>query len=345
MTKLREAGIQALLIAGHHDAASQLTRHLRLPDNVTLFPVAAPQSVLLEHVGVVVHGQGFPSRAVTQDLSARYPKPIPHLFNIGLLHTSVDGRDGHEPYAPCTTNGLVSKDYDYWALGHVHTREVIHQDPWILFPGNMQGRHVRKCGSKGCTLVTVQGNQVISATPRDLDVLRWSVCEVDVSGARTGDDVVDHLRRTLGRELTASDGRPLAVRIQLLGACQAYSELSLNPDRWTNEIRATATDLSNGTIWIEQVRLHTRTELDLDQVLARDDALSDLLRVLLHWDTDEAFLGEVTKEFCDLYRKLPPELRTGDGMMDLEQPQALRQVVEDVKHLLFARLLLREDGR
>ena len=50
----------------------------------------------------------------------------------------------------------------------------------------------------------------------------------------------------------------------------------------------------------DDLRLHTRTELDLDQVLARDDALSDLLRVLLHWDTDEAFLGEVRKEFRDL---------------------------------------------
>jgi exonuclease SbcD len=345
MTKLREAGIRVFLITGNHDAASQLTRYLRLPDNVTMFSVQRPETVYLEAFNVALHGQGFYARAVTDDLSAAYPQPAPHLLNIGLLHTSVDGREGHEPYAPCSRDGLLLKGYDYWALGHVHRREVLHREPWIVFPGNIQGRHVREVGPKGCTLVTVQDRQVVSVAHRDLDVLRWAVCNVDVAGAPTGDDVVDQVRQALERELVASDGRPLAVRVRLLGACKAHSELAAHHERWTNEIRTAATDVGNGTLWVEQVKLHTRTQADLDQTLARDDALGELLRALLDWETDEPFLQEVSNEFRDLARKLPPELRSGDEAIDLNDPQALRQAVEDVKHLLLARLLAREDGQ
>jgi DNA repair protein SbcD/Mre11 len=345
MTKLREAGIQAFIIAGNHDAASQVTRYLRLPENVTMFSVQQPETVRLAACDVAIHGQGFGKRAVTDDLSAAYPDPDPRLFNIGLLHTSVDGREGHEPYAPCSLGGLLSKGYHYWALGHVHTREILYREPWVVFPGNIQGRHVREVGPKGCTLVTVRHDQVVSADHRDLDVLRWLICNVDVSGARTGDDVVEHVRQALVRELADGSDRPLATRIRLMGACQAHGEFSANLDRWTNEIRTVATDVSNGTLWIEQVKLQTRTQADLDQMLARDDALGDLLRALLEWETDEPFLAEAAGEFQQLSRKLPIELRSGDDPVDLDNPQGLRQAIEDVKHLLLARLLSQEDSR
>jgi DNA repair exonuclease SbcCD nuclease subunit len=345
MTKLREVGIRVFLIAGNHDAASQLTRYLRLPDNVTVFSVQRPETVRLDDLDVLIHGQGFPTRAVTNDLSATYPNPAPHLFNIGLLHTSVDGRKGHEPYAPCTLEGLRSKGYHYWALGHVHRREVLCEDPWIVFPGNIQGRHVREVGPKGATLVTVQNHQVISAQHWDLDVLRWSICDVDVSGISTGDDVVDQVRQALERERTGGGSGPLAVRVRLVGACQAHGELVAHADRWTNEIRAVATDISNGMLYIEQVKLQTRIQADLDHILAGDDALSELLRALSNWETDGPFMAEVVGELRDLTRKLPPELRTGEDAMDLDNPQTLRQTVEEVKHLLLARLLSQEASR
>src|SRR5262245_49868226 len=92
MSKLREVDIQVGIIAGNHDAASHMTRYLRLPDNVTMFAVHHPQTVYLKAWDVALHGQGFAKRAVTVDLSTAYPQPDPSLFNIGLLHTSLNGR-------------------------------------------------------------------------------------------------------------------------------------------------------------------------------------------------------------------------------------------------------------
>lgn len=153
MSKLRKVGIKVFLISGNHDAQSQITKTIRLPDNVRQLSTRKPETVLLENVGVAIHGRGFATRAVTEDISATYPDARAGYFNIGMLHTSANGREGHEPYAPCTVQGLAAKGYDYWALGHVHKREVLSEDPWIVFSGNIQGRHIREQGAKGCSLV------------------------------------------------------------------------------------------------------------------------------------------------------------------------------------------------
>ena len=191
MARLREAGIKVFMVAGNHDAASQITKSLRLPDNVTLFAAQSPEQVILQDLNVVIHGQSFARRAVTDDISLAYPQGNSQQFNIGLLHTCLDGKPGHEPYAPCTVDGLRSKGYKYWALGHVHQREVVSQDPWIIFPGNIQGRHIRETGSKGCTLVTVDNAEVVNVEHHKLDVMRWFFCELDVSGIDTVYELFD----------------------------------------------------------------------------------------------------------------------------------------------------------
>jgi DNA repair protein SbcD/Mre11 len=339
MTRLREANIRVFLVAGNHDAGSQITRHLRLPDNVTMFSTQASERKVLADFDVALYGQGFHTRAVTKDLSVAYPQPDPTLFNIGLLHTSVDGRQGHEPYAPCTVEGLLSKGYNYWALGHVHKREILHEDPWILFPGNTQGRHVRETGPKGCLLVTVEDGRVLPEF-RELDMVRWAVCEVDASGATTAEDALDRVRHALMRELAESAGRPLVVRVRVIGPCTAHRELSLNVERWTNEIRASAIDLSGGALLIEQVKMHTQTKVDFEQILKRDDPLGALFRAIRDLDADEQLLADMSGEFRDLQRKLPPELRTGDEAIDLDNPETLRQAIVDVKHLLLPPAIL-----
>src|SRR5207244_7724689 len=106
MTRLREAGIPVYLITGNHDAANRMTRALRLPDNVAMLSTEEPETRVREDLGVAIHGMGFATRAVTDDLSARYPHAQRGYFNIGLLHTCATGREGHEPYAPCTIDGL-----------------------------------------------------------------------------------------------------------------------------------------------------------------------------------------------------------------------------------------------
>jgi exonuclease SbcD len=344
MRQLESAGIRVFIVAGNHDAASQITKQLRLPDNVTLFSTSKPETVAMEELGLAVHGQGFVKREVTDDISSAYPQADPHLFNIGLLHTCLDGKPGHEPYAPCTVDGLRSKGYQYWALGHVHNREIVSQDPWIVFPGNIQGRHARETGSKGCTLVTVDNGEVTAVEHRDLDVLRWSMCVVDVTDSATVDEIYEQVREALQQVLDDADGRPVAARLVLQGISPVHSILHADSNHWIQEYRALAAGLGGAGMWLEKVALETRQAVSLDELLERDDALGGLLRAIHTLEMDAAGVEGLAEEVATLRQKLPPELLGGEERYDPGDPQYLSGLMEDIKELLMHRLLTTGSG-
>ena len=344
MERLQEAGIRVFMVAGNHDAASQITKHLRLPDNVTMFSTRTPERVVLDDLGVAIVGQGFATRAVTEDLSQAYPQGEPHLFNIGLLHTCLDGKPGHEPYAPCSVDGLRSKGYQYWALGHVHKREEVSRDPWIVFPGNIQGRHIREAGPKGCSLVTVDNGDIVAVEHRDLDVMRWSFCELDVTGAETVDDIYSLVRDELQTALDDADGRPVAVRLVLKGSCSAHRKLHAGQEHWLQEYRALANGLGGAGVWLEKVSVKTTPSVSADEVIARDDALGGLLRAIRDMELDGDALEVLASEISALRQKLPVEILSGEEPYDPASLEQLKHTLEDIKELLVNRLLSMEQA-
>jgi DNA repair exonuclease SbcCD nuclease subunit len=235
MAKLRNEGIRVFIITGNHDAESNITKSLRMPENVKIFSTKKPEILLIEEFNIAVHGQGFHQRAVTDNIAAGYPEGLPGCFNIGMLHTSVTGRDGHETYAPCQIETLLSKQYDYWALGHVHKSEILHEDPWIIFPGNIQGRHIRETGPKGCTIVTIDDGKIISVDQRDLDILRWCSCTVSALDADTPDGILERVREEVLKEYDQNPGKTLAVQILVAGSCKAHESLMKDPDQWVSQ--------------------------------------------------------------------------------------------------------------
>jgi DNA repair exonuclease SbcCD nuclease subunit len=343
MARLHEAGIRVLVIAGNHDAASQITKALRLPPNVHSFSTRAPETVVLEPLGVAVHGQGFDTRAVTADLTLAYPAAHPGLFNIGLLHTSLDGRPGHEPYAPCTLDGLRSRGYQYWALGHVHQHEVVTGAPWVVFPGTTQGRHARETGPKGCCLVEVEDAQVQRVEHRPLDLVRWFDCPVDLTDAATTAEVYDRVGRTLAGTANEAEDRLAAVRLRLRGPCAVHARLRAEHERVVGECRALAITQGGGDLWLEKVLIETRGARSEAAALARDDALGGLLRSLRELELDAERCVDLAADLADLAAKLPPELRTDNDPFappfDPRAPDFLATCLEDVKDLLQERLL------
>jgi DNA repair exonuclease SbcCD nuclease subunit len=340
MARLRAGGVRVFLVRGNHDAASKITLGLRWPENVRELSVRKPETVVLEDLGVAIHGQGFATKAVTDDLAAVYPSRVDGAFNVGLLHTSVTGREGHESYAPCKVETLVGKGYDYWALGHVHQREVLSELPWIVFPGNLQGRHARETGEKGASLVTLEGARILSVEHRALDVVRWRACTIDVTEAAEAADVVDLVREALERESLACDGRALAARVTLAGATRAHAALRADEERWANEIRMAANDVGE-EVWVEKVLVGTRSTLDLDALAKQDDVVGQVVRSLRALRDDRAALEELTSSLADLRAKLPVELR--EAGLALDDPEAVAATLADVEQLILPRLLAREE--
>jgi DNA repair protein SbcD/Mre11 len=338
MARLREQGIPVYILAGNHDAASVLTRELSLPDNIYRFSSRKPETFLIEALGVALHGQGFRSKAVVENLSMDYPSASPDCFNIGVLHTSLTGREGHENYAPCSLSDLVSKGYDYWALGHVHNREVVSREPWIVFPGNLQGRHIREQGPKGCTLVSVSDGEIVSVEARELDVLRWAQISVSCPGADSIGDVTDQVVEAIRLQVEGSDRRILATRIVLSGACAAHSKISRGREHATAEIRAAALSHFGDQVWIEKVVLDTRPVADWSGQLPEGSPAADLLRLFDLVSADEQEVASLLAQFSDLQRKLPPDLNNSGDDAGFTVPW-MRDRLNEVKEEIIPRLL------
>ncbi len=336
MARLRDGKIPVYMIRGNHDAQNRMTKDLRLLDNVRVLSADRAETIVQEDCGVAIHGRSFATRAVLDNLARSYPARVPGLFNIGLLHTCVDGREGHEPYAPCSLSDLRAREYGYWALGHIHAREILHkEDPWIVFPGNIQGRHVREPGPKGCMLATVDDSlEVAAIQPRWLDVVRWETCRVDAAGARDGDEALQLFGRRLERLMPEIDGRLLALRVEFHGASAAHASLSARSGHWMSEVRQAAIDGGSGRVWVEKVVF--KTTPPAEPGIARGDApLAELAACLdeLHNDDDRLrALGD--RALDDLKRKLPAEL-----LEELDGPDRLRALLDQAGPLLFERLL------
>jgi DNA repair exonuclease SbcCD nuclease subunit len=226
----------------------------------------------------------------------------------------------------------------------VHKREEVSQDPWIVFPGNIQGRHIRETGPKGCTLVTVDNGEVTGVEHRDLDVMRWSVCELDVSTSETADDIYEQVRGGLQQALDTADGRPVAVRLVLQGSCSVHTKLHVGREHWIQEYRALATGLGGAGVWLEKVSIKTRPSVSIDEVLARDDALGGLLRAIQNIELDDAVLDDLADEVSALRQKLSAVILEGEVSDNPASPEQLKDSLEDIKEILVHHLLSSEQG-
>lgn len=274
--RLAQAGVPVLAVAGNHDAAAANADKLPWPDNVHFFTARKPQTKLLLDGRVAVHGQGFARRDVTDNLARGYPARVAGALNIGLLHTALDGAAGHAPYAPCSVEDLRGKGYDYWALGHVHAARVVARDPWIVYPGNLQGRHARETGPKGCVLATADENGVRAVEWVYVDAARWAAVAADIGGMADWGAALALVAERLVDAAGQADGRPLAARVTLTGATALDSRLRARPQQIQADVSAAAERVS-ADLWIERVKIETRPPSGLADIAGGSEAAGGIV--------------------------------------------------------------------
>ncbi len=299
MGRLGRAGIAVYLLAGNHDAASVITKNLPAIPNVHTFTTRTAQTHRIPHLGVALHGRSFAEREVYENLAAGYPAALPGFFNIGLLHTALGGHAAHAAYAPCTPQELAAKGYDYWALGHVHDHAVVATAPYIVFPGNLQGRNIREQGPKGVVLVTVEDGEVTRLTPLALDVVRWARVAVDATGTAEIAELHTLIRAAIrAARDTLAEERPLLLRVTLSGGTALHGALQDVAAGLRDDVRGIAAEVAPD-LWVEKVEVRTSGVEAPRAAIAMDDVGALLAAA------DDSLVAALKAEFAPFLASLP----------------------------------------
>jgi DNA repair exonuclease SbcCD nuclease subunit len=316
--KLVTAGIPVLVIRGNHDAANQMTSSLPLPKNPDgseiFLATGTAETRLLEDIGVAVHGQSFRSRAEKANLAVKYPDPSSGMFNLGMLHTGLEGDSLHGNYAPCTAAQLTDKGYDYWALGHIHLRRdhQIEGGPPIVFSGNLQGRHIREQGPKGCVIIEVDERNRCQYQFHPLDVVRWQECVIDVGQMQNLDEIYDVYQSWQNDQMDACDGRLLVARVRLVGQSGLHTSLHQNHEAIRADLQAVSVAAGAEQVWLEDIKVRTKMPEQPSIAVEMEGPLESLASVLEALREDPSLGETIQSELQGLTRKLPKELK-GDA--------------------------------
>jgi len=311
MGRLRQAGIAVYLLYGNHDAESEMTRGLELPDNVHVFPSRKAETFRIEDFKVALHGRSFKVAATTDNLLPGYPEPVAGWLNLGVLHTALEGHAEHARYAPCSVAELQAKGYQYWALGHVHAHWVQRGPTTIAYPGNLQGRHIREPGAHGALLVTTEGAEITQVDRLEVDVLRWQALDIDITTATDLRSAVRLAGLAMAQLLEATPaGLPLAVRVVFKGSSAAHTALVVDEGQLRQEVIGQAVALDADRIWVEKVRVTSQaltTAPPLDEAETHG-ALAELESLALSAQDDPDFVRALQADWQALLEKLPHDV-------------------------------------
>lgn len=309
LRRLGEAGIEAFIVRGNHDAMSKITRELTFPSTVTVFKgrAEAVEAKRRSPGGpVVVHGLSFAQPQARESLVGKYKPPVGGAVNIGLMHSSVGGSDDHDPYAPCTLADLNGAGYRYWALGHVHKRWVQDGPCTVVMPGIPQGRDVNEGGVKSVSLVAIEDDGSVAFEERVVSVAQFERLPVRVEGIDDWGDLVAAITDTLRQAKNAVASEHLVARLRLTGSTPLAWRIRRDLDLLKEEAEVWAS--LDGHSWIEKVEADCRPPVA--EAGQADDPLTELAR-LVDGEvlSSPAFKAEAMQIMKELQGQLPPELR------------------------------------
>ncbi|MCG7406078.1 DNA repair exonuclease [Paenibacillus sp. ACRRX] len=362
LERLCRAGVRVFMIHGNHDPLTSDNKW-NWPEGVTVMGTEQPDSHFIqnrhgERVAVVT-GMSYGSQAVYTNLASLYPfdpekeaernetdaeyndgaPTMSKLFRIGMLHGTLDGREEHDPYAPCSKQELLAKGYQYWALGHIHKREIANEYPHMVYPGNIQGRHVKESGKKGAYVVDVEQDNRISMQFHPLDTVRWLDCKISIEAVGSRQEMSDLLLSTLDEMRQAAEGRTTLARITFFGRTSIHHELTSGTllkeleETW-KEAEEERLEHQESLVWPVQLRVDSRAVSNIEAWRESEHFIGDLVRMA----ESHAEVGEGMQSLID--EAIGPMLQQRRLVQWLEeQPESTRAAwLEEAMHLVVGML-------
>lgn len=351
LDRLAQAGIQSFVVHGNHDPVEEGWSAVRKwPTGVTVFGTGAVTTVPVVRDGQIlamIHGISYPRRAVSDNLALGFRRDPAGCFQVGVLHCNVGANADHAPYSPCTIEDLMASKLDYWALGHIHLRQNLHEKgPWIVYPGSLQGLSPKPSehGAKGALVVDVDDQQVTGVEFVPLDVVRFDEVEIDIAGIADVAGLLDELVEAARAQAAVHDGRAVVLRVSLTGRgvvhrdlCQGHtrrvSEVSTKP--WQPYIRDYVLDPARAvlasrtqTIWLDVVEDRTSREIDVESHRGRGDFAADLVATVDSMLAAPATTAELIATHLDSFPARDLRRLLGDALDAAPTDDEIRSALE-----------------
>lgn len=306
MERLAERNISVYIVHGNHDPLNGWGSEFQLPPNVTTFRGKTDTEPFVRRGREVaqITGVSYTRERVTDNLASAFHPTEGAPYSIALLHANVGAQTGHADYAPAAIDELVAAGFDYWALGHVHTRSVLSTEPvMVVYPGNPQGRNPRETGVRGCYQVDVDTRGRAHLQFVETNLVRWAHLELSIRSHSRIEGLLDELLEK-GRQVKLNFEGPTVVRCTVTGNGPLHRDLQM--EGMSEELR----EELDSTVTTESVRIATGPELDLETLARTETVVSDFLNLTRKALEDPELRQKLAENLLPLFRRrelTPPD--------------------------------------
>lgn len=286
MERLNEKGIQVYVIHGNHDHLGGKWVRIEWPENVHVFGDQVEVKTFSKGGGpsVNIYGFSYPKRQVTERWIDQYIKNADADFHIGMLHGHYEGASDHSHYAPFQLADLQAKQFDYWALGHIHKRAVLANEPPVIYPGNPQGRNRKESGAKGCYFVSLSENGAHYEFYETHDVL-WDEKTIDGSAITDFNGLYDLCVRAI--EEVRAEHQAVVLSLEV-------TQLAVSNDEEAKELLEVLQDQEKNEknfVWVRDVKIPPAAMFERTQFAQQGEFFQELFTRIDGFDSWEETLA------------------------------------------------------
>lgn len=296
MSRLKDYGINVYMVHGNHDPiVGSKDISIKWPSNLFIFPTI-PTTFSLEKEGETycrITGVSYRSKHEDRNLALQFPNVRnSSFFEIAVLHTNIGSATEHGNYAPATLDDLLTKGYDYWALGHIHKRAVLSENPVVIYPGNLQGLHMKPSerGPKGAELVEVKGG-TISHWAKAIAKVIFDQIDFDVSRYETFESILHDLVQTIKSLSEGIFSTPLVVRIQFIGVAVVDIEEAFRDLEGLSQVVTDEVIHSIPNVLVESVASQVTPSRTLEDMVGLSDIITELIEEIERWQSSDMEIG------------------------------------------------------
>lgn len=292
MLKLEEMGIPVYIVHGNHDHLNGTWVNLEMPANVHVFDIEVETKTLQTKTGAVVYLYGFsyPKRNVLDRKIDDYRKVEGADFHVGILHGNESSGTEHDNYAPFSVKELRNKGFDYWALGHIHKRTVLSEDPPIVYPGNIQGRNRKETGSKGFYHICLSELGTKMNFIESSDIV-WEETEIDAASAQTFHEVLQICQGIMNQIRRGRKATLLTIHLKNIELEDYQGANNLKNDLL--ELLLEDEQAEESFVWVVDLHISERNTIDKEQLKTLAGFYTELFQTIDHYDEIDHALAPI----------------------------------------------------